>query len=372
MNRRGEDKKEETYNFNSQHPNWFNTAVVIPQNTFPKYFYVRLVCGRIRLKKTTSTRGSMENTLISNATETLTLAKNDKNGLSLLIQQYLDNFLSERTREAYLGDFKEFGKFIAERKWQVSHPREIRKQYVIAYREALRERYSPTSINRKLSALSSLFAELQNAQVIEMNPAEGVKRPKATPKRPRLGFSDREVNQILGCHSVETVQGLNNHAILSFLLFTGCRISEALSVRVDDIESRGGLQVVHIRGKGEKIRTLPLHPKLSKVLRELIERRGKQPGDFLFTRVKIDCDRPMRRQSVHELLKTTLTRLELDPNRSLHSSRRTVISNLLENGARIESVAELAGHANVNTTQKYNIRKEELEDNPLLSLRYVD
>jgi site-specific recombinase XerD len=49
-----------------------------------------------------------------------------------------------------------------------------------------------------------------------------------------------------------------------------------------------------------------------------------------------------------------------------------VISNLLENGARIESVAELAGHANINTTQRYNVRKEEIEDNPLLSLRYQD
>jgi len=83
-------------------------------------------------------------------------------------------------------------------------------------------------------------------------------------------------------------------------------------------------------------------------------------------------DEPMRRQSVGELLKTTLRRLKLDTGRSLHSSRRTVISNLLENGARIESVAELAGHANINTTAKYNVRKEELEDNPLLSLRYQD
>jgi len=49
-----------------------------------------------------------------------------------------------------------------------------------------------------------------------------------------------------------------------------------------------------------------------------------------------------------------------------------VISNLLENGARIESVAELAGHVNINTTQRYNVRKEELEDNPLLALRYQD
>jgi integrase len=162
--------------------------------------------------------------------------------------------------------------------------------------------------------------------------------------------------------------------VLSFLLYTGCRISEALAVRVSDIEDRGNLKVVVIRGKGDKIRTLPLHPKLLKTLLELTERRQKGQGDYLFTRVKGEGgeNEPMRRQSVGEILKTTLRRLKLDTGRSLHSSRRTVISNLLENGARIESVAELAGHANINTTARYNIRKEELEDNPLLSLRYQD
>jgi len=291
---------------------------------------------------------------------------------SEIVTQYLSNFLSDRTREAYEADFKDFGNFIAENFGPVSHPSDVTKTHVIAYRDFLREKYSPTSINRKMSALASLFRELQGARIVDMNPVEGVKRPQSIPKRPRLGFSDEEVNRILDSFDSTTVQGLSTKAILSFLLYTGCRISEALALRVSDIEDRGNLKVVVIRGKGDKIRTLPLHPKLLKVILELIERRQKLPGDYLFTRVKGTGpeNKPMRRQSVGELLKTTLRRLRLDQNRSLHSSRRTVISNLLENGARIESVAELAGHANINTTQRYNVRQEELEDNPLLALRY--
>jgi len=294
--------------------------------------------------------------------------------LSAVITQYLSNFLSDRTREAYESDFKDFGKFITEKFGGFSHPRDVTKTHVIAYRDYLREKYSPTSINRKMSAMASLFRELQGARIVDINPVEGVRRPQSVPKRPRLGFSDDEVNRILDSHNTTTVQGLSTRAILSFLLYTGCRISEALAVRVSDIEDRGNLKVVIIRGKGEKLRTLPLHPKLLKTVLELIERRQKQPGDYLFTRVKGQGsdDEPMRRQSVGELLKTTLRRLKLDGNRSLHSSRRTVISNLLENGARIESVAELAGHANINTTQKYNVREEDIEDNPLLTLRYQE
>ena len=301
-------------------------------------------------------------------------ALTESRDLSRIVAEYLSNFLSDRTREAYESDFKDFGKFIAEKFGGFSHPRDVTKTHVIAYRDFLREKYSPTSINRKMSALSSLFTELQGARVLDINPVEGVKRPQSIPKRPRLGFSDDEVNRILDSFDTAAIQGLNTKAVLSFLLFTGCRISEALAIRVSDIEDRGNVKVVCLRGKGEKIRTLPLHPKLLKVLLELIERRQKKANDYLFTRVKGQGseNEPMRRQSVGEILKTTLRRLKLNTGRSLHSSRRTVISNLLENGARIESVAELAGHANINTTQRYNVRKEEIEDNPLLSLRYQD
>jgi integrase/recombinase XerD len=296
------------------------------------------------------------------------------NPLQETVRAYLANFLSERTREAYTTDFRDFGIFVTQTFGAFAHPKDITKTHVIAYRDSLRQTYSPTSINRKLSALSSLFKEFQGARVVDLNPVEGVRRPPSVAKRPRLGFTDNEVNQILDCYPTHTLQGLNHRAVLSFLLFTGCRISEVLAVKVSDIEDRGNLKVVHIRGKGEKIRTLPLHPKLLKNVLALISRREKQPNDYLFTRVKgadgISDREPLRRQSVGELLKTTLRKLNLDKGRSLHSSRRTVISNLLENGARIESVATLAGHANINTTMRYNVRSEAIEDNPLLTLSY--
>lgn len=290
--------------------------------------------------------------------------------LNQLIRTYLKNFLSPRTRTEYAKDFEAFAQFLASKRTHLPSLEFISKEMVLAYREELRTRYSPNSVNRKLSALSSLFRELVHAQVIAVNPVNGVKRPPGIAKRERLGFTDREVNQILSYHSGNSIQSLNHRAVLTFLFYTGCRISEVLNVRVKDLEIRESMPIVVIRGKGDKLRTLPLHPKLSKILRDLIERREKTREDFLFTSVKKNLSEPMRRQSVHELLKKTLKKLKLDEGRSLHSSRRTVISNLLESQARIESVAVLAGHANINTTLKYNVRKEALEENPLLTLRY--
>ncbi len=299
-----------------------------------------------------------------------------ENTLTHIVMSYLENFLSSHTRSAYQADFRDFGAFLSANGLQVGHPKDVRKRHVIAYRDFLREKYSPTSINRKLSALSSLFQELQNAQAIETNPVEGVKRPPSKTTKPRLGFTDREVNQILNAYPGERLPNLQKRSLLHFLFFTGVRISEALNVRCRDVCAQKTIGVVTIRGKGEKIRTLPLHPKLYNTLLELIARTGKTPDHYLFTRIKITTGQsvhsPISRQAGHLFLKRTLKKLGLDENRSLHSSRRTVISNLLESGSRIENVAELAGHANINTTQRYNVRKEELEDNPLLTLRYQE
>ena len=64
--------------------------------------------------------------------------------------------------------------------------------------------------------------------------------------------------------------------------------------------------------------------------------------------------------------------LGINPNKTLHSFRRGVISNLLDNGHRIESVAKLSGHSNINTTKGYLVREEKIEDNPLLSLKFKE
>ena len=291
--------------------------------------------------------------------------------LTQVIATYLRNFLSGHTREAYLGDFKDFGKFLEVINPMITHPSQITKDHVIAFRDKLRdEDYSPNSVNRKLSAISSLFRELKDAQVIEHNPAHGIKRPPARVKRERLGFSDEEVLSILSNFDEGSPTGLTHLALFSFLFYTGCRISEALAVRIKDIEDVDKVKVIHIRGKGSKIRAIPVHPKLNRALNKLIEQRVLGKDDFLFTSPRGTTKQPLDRKYVHSLLKRILRRQGLSTKRSLHSSRRTVISNLLENGSRIEVIADLAGHSNVNTTMKYRVREEKLEDNPILTLKY--
>ena len=309
--------------------------------------------------------GSMENNLVE-------IPRGEGSELASVVGTYLKNFLSEHTRLAYERDFRDFAGFLFQNVRPLSHAKEIGKDDIISYREHLRAHYSPTSVNRKMSAISSLFKELKNAHIVDSNPADGIKRPPSRTRKERLGFTDREVNQVLGAYPGGDVAALQKRALLHFLFFTGVRISEALNVRVSDISFQESVGIVVIRGKGDKLRSLPLHPKLYKTLLDFISGMKKESRHHLFAQVKGDPTKPITRQAAHLFLKKTLKSLGLDPGRSLHSSRRTVISNLLENGSRIESVAELAGHSNINTTLKYNVRREAIEDNPLLTLKYND
>ncbi len=148
--------------------------------------------------------------------------------------------------------------------------------------------------------------------------------------------------------------------------------TEMLNVKIKDISQEGEIKVVILKGKGTKLRKIPLNLKLWSVINELIKRREKNEEDYLFTSIQKKHTSPLQVSSVHRLLKRTFLKLKMDSSRSLHSFRRTTISNLLDNGHRIENVAKIAGHSNVNTTKEYLVRESKLEDNPLLSLNYKE
>lgn len=290
--------------------------------------------------------------------------------LETVVTTYLANFMSKETQKAYVTDWRDFFAFLTERGITVKAPNDVTESHVIFYRDFLREKFSPTTITRKLSALSSLFSRLKDEQLVKKNPVQGLRRPKAIVKRRRTGFTDQEVNRILESLDTETTKGLSDKTLLSFLFYTGARVSEMLSVRIKDIVIQEGMPVVHLRGKGEKLRTLPV-VKAWALINELIKRRAKKPDDYLFTPIRSQKNTQMSRVGVHKTLKGHLRKLGLDDSRSAHSARRTVISNLLEAGERLELVQKVAGHSSPNVTlRSYNVREEPLAKNPLLNLRY--
>jgi integrase/recombinase XerD len=136
----------------------------------------------------------------------------------------------------------------------------------------------PSSIRRKLSALSSLFDYLCERNAVAGNPVDGVKRPASNNNEgstPALG--DAQARRLLESPAPDTLKGRRDRAILATLLYHGIRREELCLLRLRDMQSRQGVMHLRIKGKRDKIRFVPVHPMALRLISEYLE-AGKHGG----------------------------------------------------------------------------------------------
>ena len=208
---------------------------------------------------------------------------------------------------------------------------------------------SAVTIRRKLAAVRSMFKHLQHTGVISSNVARHVRTPKAPKFLPGV-MTAEQANQLLNDAAGEGVQAGQPYperdvAILEMLYGCGMRVSELVSLNLDDIDWSEGW--VRVRGKGKKERQMPVTERALSVLREYLSKRTTRPGEnalFLNYRGARLTD-----TTVRKIVNTYSPRLKLHP----HSFRHAYATHLLAAGADLRSIQELLGHARLSTTQKY-------------------
>jgi integrase/recombinase XerD len=188
--------------------------------------------------------------------------------------EWLANITNPKTRRAYKIDVSEFSAFSGLR-----GPAElstVTRAHVIAWRKDLEARgLSPSSIRRKLSALSSLFDYLCERNAVSGNPVDGVKRPMANGNEgstPALG--DAQARKLLETPPADTLKGARDRAILATLLYHGLRHEELCGLRVRDIQSRQGVMHSRVRGKRGKVRFVPVHAMVQRLIEEYLALAG--------------------------------------------------------------------------------------------------
>lgn len=137
--------------------------------------------------------------------------------------EWFANLTNPRTRRAYRVDIEDFSEFAG-----IRRPEEFRlvvRAHVIAWRKALEQRnLSPTTIRRKLSALSAIFNHLCESNAVLFNPTHGVKRPAADANEGRTpAISDGQARALLEAPPADTLKGKRDRAVLSTFLFHGLR-----------------------------------------------------------------------------------------------------------------------------------------------------
>ena len=265
--------------------------------------------------------------------------------------------LSPNTVTAYRQDLAKFQLFAQNRKIALEA---VGRADLVDFLAALyRQKLESKSVARNLVTLRNFFRFAQMQELIQTDPSINLESPKI--RRSLPGYLRlEEVERLLLQPDSKTAQGLRDRAMLEVLYSTGLRVSELISLRVSDLDSKVGC--VRCIGKGDKERLVPVGKKaLSMVDKYLREGRpellGKaQPVSTLFLNRR---GKGLSRVGVWKILSAYGRRAGLRVALTPHMLRHSFATHLLERGADLRSVQLMLGHADISTTQIYTHVVEE-------------
>lgn len=260
---------------------------------------------------------------------------------------------SERTIQGYLQDLRFFGNWL-EQEWNGP----VYLEYVTfadteAFLTFLKEErsYKPASRRRIAASLKSFFRYAWKRNLCSSDIAAQIEDIKYVPTE-REYLSEGEALRFIASIDHKLVQ-----VFTTTLLYTGLRISEALSLTVDDVDLENGW--IHVRnGKGRKSRNIPISKKLEGPLREYLEWRPR--SNQFFATKKTGALAP---GTVQAVIRDTRERLGSKKHITAHMFRHSFASELVKKDANIVSISKLLGHSNLKTTSVYtHVSKDQLLD----------
>jgi len=227
------------------------------------------------------------------------------------------------------------------------------RQGILSYLLNLKERgYVATTQARKVAAARSFFGFMVAEGNLKDNPTENVGSPNVGRSLPRP-ISVSQVRRLLEQPTkLSTPEAKRDGAMLQLLYASGMRVSELVSLNLDDITDDG---YVRCFGKGHKERLIPIHQRAASAVEEYVRearphlaRSHEEKALFLNRRGE-----GLTRQGFWQILKRYAKSAELDAEITPHTLRHSFATHMLSGGADLRSVQELLGHANISTTQVY-------------------
>ena len=280
-----------------------------------------------------------------------------------LIDQYCNNIsfkkgLSKNTILAYKSDLKIFLMWLDENKEKFSNVDRIIINNYLAYR--LDNGASLSTIQRIITCIKSFYSFLFENNIIKYNPAQLIENPKKRRKLPTI-ITESEVMKLLDSPDVKTNKGLRDKCILELLYSSGLRISELLSIKINQISKEK--KFLKIKGKGNKERLVPIGSSAMNSLIVYLDtyRLNIKINDNIDILFVNENGSIVTRQACWEMIQKYASISLINKKISPHNLRHAFATHLLNNGADLRTVQMLLGHASLSTTQIYtHIAKERL------------
>ena len=263
---------------------------------------------------------------------------------------YLEKKYSKHTIDSYKNDLVSFFKYVEKEFEGASiekvHYAQIRSWIVFL----VQKKISNNSVNRKMSSLKSFYKFLIKTKTISVNPLQKHKSLKV-PKRVNVPFNKKEIEEVLSMLNEKTDYiSLRNKLIVELFYTTGIRRSELIGLKLSDIDLKQN--TIKVLGKRNKERYIPVLNILQRSIIEYLKKRKEfsRNKEYLFLTQK---QKKLYGTLVYRLINNYFSSVSTKVKKSPHVLRHAFATHLLNEGADLNAVKELLGHASLASTQVY-------------------
>ncbi|MBR3281652.1 MAG: site-specific tyrosine recombinase XerD [Clostridia bacterium] len=271
-----------------------------------------------------------------------------------LVENFLDFLqndkkLSDNTLQSYNRDIKLYGSYLdAHNLNAVDCNENSIKEY---FGELKNEGKADSTISRNLASLRSFYQYLYKNKVVTEDPTTNLESPKITRKPPKI-LSTEQVELLLNQPKCVDLKGYRDKAMLELVYATGIRVTELISLNLDDIDLEGSSIKCATRGKE---RIIPIGSLANNALSEYLTKARKSMlkddnDNALFVNVN---GKRLTRQGFWKIIKQYKNQADIDVDITPHTLRHSFAMHLLENGAELRAIQEMLGHSDISSTQVY-------------------
>ena len=268
--------------------------------------------------------------------------------------------LSENTLQSYRRDLKQFKRYLESYGLRFDR---VKKEDIEDYIKEMseQEHKKPASISRSIASLRAFYQFVVKRKKMRDDPTKDIKAPKVEKRVPSV-LTAEEVELLLEQPKDIDLKGIRDKAMLEFAYATGMRVTEIISLNIDDVNLEEGL--VNCR-TGNKQRNIPLGKMSLKALKEYIEEARdilikSESEKALF--VNINGGR-LTRQGFWKIIKYYKEQAHISKEITPHVLRHSFATHLLQNGADIKAIQAMLGHSDISSTQVYmQFQDEGLKD----------
>lgn len=268
-----------------------------------------------------------------------------------LFLEFLENDkkLSSNTLQSYKRDIIQFQEYLDNERLNYS---KLGQQEIKEYIEYLKKIGKKTStISRNLASIRSFYQFELRSKKVKKDPTDGMQSPKIEKKAPSI-LSSAEVELLLEQPSDVDLKGIRDKAMLEFAYATGMRVTEIISLNIDDVNFENAYVVC---STGSKKRNIPLGNLSLKALEEYVKNARpimikKETEKALFVNVN---GKRLTRQGFWKIIKYYKEQANISKDITPHVLRHSFATHLLQNGADLKSIQVMLGHSDISSTQVY-------------------